>query len=56
MFIRCIGSGSSGNSYALFCDNEILLVDLGMSRKDILKAIDFNVSNVVGCLVSHEHS
>lgn len=56
MFIRCVGSGSSGNSYALFCDNEILLVDLGMPRKDILKVIDFDVSNIVGCLVSHEHS
>lgn len=55
MFIRCIGSGSSGNSYALYDNNKILLLDLGMSRKDILRGINFNVSDVVGCLISHEH-
>ena len=57
MFIRCIGSGSSGNSYALYDDNnKILLFDLGLPRKEIMKAIDFRISDVVGCLISHEHS
>ena len=57
MFIRCIGSGSSGNSYALYDDNNnILLLDLGLPRKEIMKAIDFRISDVVGCLISHEHS
>ena len=57
MFIRCIGSGSSGNSYALYDDNnKILLLDLGLPRKEIMKAIDFIISDVVGCLISHEHS
>ena len=57
MFIRCIGSGSSGNSYALYDDNnKILLLDLGLPRKEIMKAIDFRISDVVGCLISHEHS
>lgn len=56
MFVRCIGSGSKGNSYTLYDnDNKILLLDLGLPRKDILKAIDFRVSDVVGCVVSHEH-
>lgn len=56
MFVRCIGSGSKGNSYALYGnDNKILLLDLGMPRKDILKAIDYRISDVVGCVVSHEH-
>lgn len=56
MFIRCIGTGSSGNCYALY-DNEgkILLLDLGLARKEILKGIDFNVSDVVGAAVSHRH-
>lgn len=56
MFVRCIGTGSSGNCYALY-DNEekILLLDLGLARKEILKGIDFNVSDVVGAVVSHGH-
>lgn len=56
MFVKCISSGSSGNSYALI-DNQdnILLLDLGLSKKNIIKAIDFKVSNIVGAVVSHEH-
>lgn len=57
MFIRCIGTGSSGNCYALY-DNggKILLLDLGLARKEILRGIDFNVSDVVGAVVSHVHT
>lgn len=56
MFVKCIGSGSTGNSYALTSnDGEILLLDLGMPKKDILKAIDFRVSDVVGAVVTHGH-
>lgn len=56
MFVRCIGTGSSGNCYALYDnDGKILLLDLGLTRKQILKGIDFNVTDVVGAVVSHEH-
>lgn len=56
MFVRCIGTGSSGNCYALYDnDGNILLLDLGLARKQILRGIGFNVSDVVGCVVSHEH-
>lgn len=56
MFVRCIGTGSSGNCYALYGnDGKILLLDLGLTRKQILKGIDFNVSDVVGAVVSHSH-
>lgn len=56
MFVRCIGSGSSGNCYALYDnDGKILLLDLGLARKQILRGIDFNVSDVAGAVVSHAH-
>lgn len=56
MFVRCIGSGSSGNSYALFDNNgKILLLDLGLTRREIVKSIGYRVSDIVGCVVSHEH-
>lgn len=56
MFIKCIGSGSTGNSYSLISnDGEILLLDLGVAGKDILKAIDFRVSDVAGAVVTHGH-
>lgn len=56
MFVRCIGSGSSGNSYALIDnDGKILILDLGLSRHEIVKSIGYRVSDIVGCVVSHEH-
>lgn len=56
MFVRCIGTGSSGNCYALYGDDsKILLLDLGLARKQILRGIDFNVTDVVGAVVSHGH-
>lgn len=55
LICKTIATGSSGNSYALMNDNEILLLDLGVNAKLIKKAIDFRVSNIVGCLVTHKH-
>lgn len=55
IMLKTIATGSSGNSYALMNENEILLLDLGVSTKVIKKAIDFRVSDIVGCLVSHGH-
>lgn len=56
MTLKCIGSGSSGNSYALIdSDNKILLLDLGLPPKEIKRAIDFRISDVVGAVVTHRH-
>lgn len=51
--LKVVGSGSSGNSYIVECDNEILLIELGMSWKDILKGLNYKIEDVAGCLVSH---
>lgn len=53
--LKTIATGSRGNCYALMNDNEILLLDLGISAKVIKKAIDFRVSDIAGCLVTHKH-
>lgn len=53
--LKTIATGSSGNSYALMNDKEILLLDLGVSEKIIKKEIDFRISDVVGAVVSHGH-
>lgn len=57
MLFKCLGTGSQqGNCYALYDnDGKILLLDLGLARKEILKGIDFNVTDVVGVVVSHGH-
>lgn len=55
MFLKCIASGSSGNSYALISDKEILLIEAGVRLMEVKKYINFQVSKIVGCIISHEH-
>lgn len=55
MKLNCLGSGSSGNCYILENDNEILILDCGLSIKDIKIGLNFDVSKVVGCVVTHAH-
>lgn len=50
------GSSSAGNGYALVSeDGEILLLEAGVKARKTVKAIDYQTSKVVGCLVSHSH-
>lgn len=53
--LKVISSGSVGNSYILECENETLLLELGVPWKDIIKALNFNLGKVVGVCVSHSH-
>lgn len=53
--LKCGGTGSTGNSYALMSENETLILDAGIGIKDIKKMCDWNVKNIVGCLISHGH-
>jgi len=55
MKLRVLGSNSKGNCYLLESENETLIIECGISFKDIKIALDFNLRNVVGCLVTHEH-
>lgn len=55
MKLTVLGSGSSGNGYVLQNDSEALVIECGMPMEDCLKALDYNVTKVCGCLVTHEH-
>ncbi|EGD47084.1 beta-lactamase domain protein [Ruminiclostridium papyrosolvens DSM 2782] len=55
MKIKVVGSSSSGNCYILQSPTGKLIFDCGMPWKDTLKALNFDLSNVVGCLVTHCH-
>ena len=55
MLMKCMGSSSSGNGYALISDDEILLIECGVSAKEMLRAIDYQTGKVAGCLISHKH-
>ena len=56
MKLRVLGSSSSGNSYALISNSgEILAIEAGCRFLDFKKMIDWKISDVAGCIVSHEH-
>lgn len=55
MKLKCIGSSSKGNAYALEAENENLLLEAGCPMKEVKKAIDWQIGKVVGCVVSHQH-
>ncbi len=55
MIVKVIGSGSSGNGYALISGENILLLECGVPAKEMLKAIDYQTSMVSGCIASHVH-
>ena len=56
MTLKCIGSGSSGNSYILNCDNEKLILDVGLPVMKIKQGLDFDLGGIQGVLVTHSHT
>ena len=56
MKLKCIATGSTGNCYTLTSDSgETLILDCGLPIKEIKKGLDWNIKNVVGCVVTHAH-
>lgn len=55
MNLKVLGSGSSGNCYILENDNEALIIEAGVSFKEVKVALGFNVRKIVGVVASHCH-
>jgi len=55
MILKVLGSSSTGNGYILENDTEALIIEAGMRLITVKKALNFNISKVVGCLVTHQH-
>ncbi|HEM0758249.1 TPA: MBL fold metallo-hydrolase [Listeria monocytogenes] len=55
MEIQTIASGSTGNAYIVSSGRSKLLIECGINFDIIRKALDFDLSDVAGCLISHEH-
>ena len=59
MRIHVFASGSSGNCLLLEDRETLLLIDAGISRRRVaaaLKALDFELEQICGVLITHEHS
>lgn len=55
MKLKILGSSSAGNCYLFDNGKETLMVECGVSMKRVIQANDFDITRIVGCLVSHEH-
>ena len=55
MRIEVLGTGSSGNCYKVKIGNATLLLECGLPFKVIQKKLNFKVSQIDACLVTHEH-
>lgn len=56
MKVKILDSRSEKNGYLLQAnDGETLMIECGVDFKEVKKALDFDISNISGCLVSHEH-
>jgi len=56
MKLKVIKTGSAGNGYALLSSTgECLLIECGVKLSEVKKYLNFDLSKVVGCIVTHEH-
>ena len=56
MKLKVLGSNSLGNCYILENKDEALILEAGIKLVNVKKALNYNISKIVGCLVSHEHN
>ena len=55
MKLKVLGSSSKGNCYILQSPTGSLLIEAGITWREMQKGLNYDLSSVVGCLVSHEH-
>ncbi|MBY9081044.1 MBL fold metallo-hydrolase [Paenibacillus sp. HN-1] len=53
--IQCLGSSSAGNAYRITDGHTALLLEAGFPYKSIQRALNFQMSGIAGCLITHEH-
>lgn len=56
MEIKVLASSSAGNAYLISSGNSSLLIECGLPFGRLQKALDFKLSEIDACLVSHLHA
>ena len=54
--IKVLSSNSQGNSYVIKSSTETLLLEARIPFKNIKKELNFDLSNIIGCIYTHSHS
>ncbi|WDL97831.1 MBL fold metallo-hydrolase [Alicyclobacillus sp. ALC3] len=53
--IKPLASSSAGNAYLIDDGHTKLLLEAGIRYKDIQRGVGFRMSEIAGCLLTHEH-
>lgn len=53
--ITALASSSKGNCYRVTDGSTPILMECGINYREIQKGLNFRMSEVAGCLISHEH-
>ena len=56
MELRVLGSSSSGKCNIQDNGKEALNIEAGIRFLDVIKALEFNIRKVVGCLITQQHT
>lgn len=55
MDIRVLASGSTGNGYVVSDGVSSILIECGIPAKQIKQKLNYDLSDIAGCIVSHGH-
>ena len=55
MKLHVLGSNSDGNGYILEGNSQTLLLECGLPLKHVKQALSFDLTKIIGVLVSHAH-
>ncbi len=56
MKLRVLGSSSKGNLYLLTANSgQTLALEAGVRFAEVQKAMNFETSKIIGCIITHEH-
>jgi phosphoribosyl 1,2-cyclic phosphodiesterase len=56
MNLRVLASGSRGNCYRLEAGGSPLLLECGITLREIREGLGYGLSQIEGCLLTHEHA
>lgn len=55
MTFTSLASSSRGNAYVVSDGETTLLLECGLSFRELQKRLGYGVTDITACLVSHEH-
>ncbi|MGF7429605.1 MBL fold metallo-hydrolase [Thermoanaerobacterium thermosaccharolyticum] len=53
--IKVLASGSKGNCYRVTDSITLLIIEAGIPYKEIQRKLNFKISEIAACLITHEH-